>query len=63
MSGAVGENLDSYSSKYEKLILLGDFNVESTEDAIEEFLKVYNLKNLVKVLLVLKALANLFVLT
>ena len=63
MSGAVGENLDSYSSKYEKLILLGDFNVESTEDAIEEFLKVYNLKNLVKVLLVLKALANLFVST
>ena len=63
MSGAVGENLDSYSSKYEKLILLEDFNVESTEDAIEEFLKVYNLKNLVKVLLVLKALANLFVLT
>ena len=33
--GAVGKNLDSYSSKYEKFILLGDFNVEPTEDATE----------------------------
>ena len=46
--GAVGKNLDSYSSKYENFILLLDFNVEPTEDAMEEFLKVYNLKNLVK---------------
>ena len=45
---AVGKNLDSYSSKYENFILLGDFNVEPTEDAMEEFIKVYNLKNLVK---------------
>ena len=46
--GAVGKNLDSYSSKYENFILLGDFNVTPTEDAIEEFMKVYNSKNLVK---------------
>ena len=46
--GAVGKNLDSYSSKYENFILLGDFNVEPTEDAIEEFVKIYSLKNLVK---------------
>ena len=45
---AVGKNLDSYSSKYENFILLWNFNVEPTEDAMEEFLKVYNLKNLVK---------------
>ena len=45
---AVGRNLDSYSSKYENFILLGDFNVKLTEDAMEEFMKVYNLKNLVK---------------
>ena len=45
---AVGKNLDSYSSKYENFVLLWDFNVEPTEDATEEFLKVYNLKNLVK---------------
>ena len=41
-------NLDSYSSHYKNFILLGDFNVEPTEDAMEEFMKVYNLKNLVK---------------
>ena len=46
--GAVGKNLHSYSSKYENFILLGDFKVEPTEDAMEEFMKVYNLKNLVK---------------
>ena len=46
--GAVGKNLDLYSSKYENFILLGDFNVEPTEDAMEEFMKAYNLKNLVK---------------
>ena len=45
--GAVGKNLDSYSSKYENFILFGDFNVEPT-DAMEEFMKVYNLENLVK---------------
>ena len=28
---AVGKNLDSYSSKYENFILLGDFNIEPTE--------------------------------
>ena len=41
-------NLHSYSSHYKNFILLGDFNVEPTEDAMEEFMKVYNLKNLVK---------------
>ena len=46
--GAVGKNLDSYSSKYENFILFGDFNAEPTDNAIEEFMKVYNLKNLVK---------------
>ena len=46
--GAVGKNLDSYSSKYENFILFGDINVEPTDNAMEEFMKVYNLKNLVK---------------
>ena len=39
---AIGKNLNLYSSKYENA------NVEPTEDATEEFMKVYNLKNLVK---------------
>ena len=47
--GATGKNLDSYSSKYENFIFLEDFNVEPTKDAMEEFMKGYILKNLVKV--------------
>ena len=43
-----GKNLDSYSSRYENFILLGDFIVKPTEDHIEEFTKVCNFKNLVK---------------
>ena len=42
------KNLDSYSSRYENFILLGDFIVKPTEDPIEEFVKVCNFKNLVK---------------
>ena len=46
--GAVGKSLHSYSAKYKNFILLGDFNVEPTEDAMEEFMKAYSLKNLAK---------------
>ena len=45
---AIGRNLDSYSSKYDNYIILGDFNAERTENAMEEFTKIYNLKNLIK---------------
>ena len=45
---AIGRNLDLCSGKYENFILMGDFNAEPTENAMEEFMKVYNLKNLVK---------------
>ena len=45
---AIGRNLDSYSSKYDNYIILGDFNAEPTENAMEEFTKIYNLKNLIK---------------
>ena len=31
--GAVGKSLESYSSKNENFILLGDFNARPTEDA------------------------------
>ena len=33
---------------YKKLILLWDFNSEIEEESIAEFLKIYNLRNLVK---------------
>ena len=41
-------NLDLYSSRYGNYLLLGDFNSETSENAIIKFCKVYRLKNLVK---------------
>ena len=40
--------LDKLYEKYEHFILLGDFNAEMTEDAMEIFCDTHNLKNLVK---------------
>ena len=34
--------------KFEKLILLGEFNCESTELSMNDFCAMYNLKNLIK---------------
>ena len=44
----IGKNLDLCSGKYENFLLMGDFNAETSENAMEEFMKLYNLKNLVK---------------
>ena len=44
----LGKSLDAYSTGYENLILLGDFNMEEKEADISNFLEIYNLKNLVK---------------
>ena len=57
--GAVGKNLDSFSSRYENFILVGSFIVEFTKHAMEEVVKVYSLKGQ----LVLKPLINLLVST
>ena len=40
--------MDSLSSQYENIILLGDFNCELKEETLSTFCKVHNLKNLVK---------------
>ena len=40
--------IDSYSSKYDKLIIMGDFNVEPSHEIMENFLYSYSLYNLVK---------------
>ena len=45
---AVGKNLDLCSGRYENVIIMGDFNAEPTESAMEEFMNIYNLKNLIK---------------
>ena len=40
--------LDKASATYDNLIRLHDFNVESEEESIAEFLYLYNLKNIAK---------------
>ena len=44
----LGTSLDIYLSKYDNVLLLGDFNSESIEPAMVDFEKIYNLKNLIK---------------
>ena len=44
----LGRNLDTHLSKYENILLVGDFNSETKETSMNEFLDVYNLKNLIK---------------
>ena len=36
-----------YSSKYDNFILLGDFNLESTELAVRDFCEIFGCKNLI----------------
>ena len=42
----LGTSLDIYLSKYDNVLLLGDFNSESIEPAMVDFEKIYNLKKL-----------------
>ena len=44
----IGKGLDFYSSKYEGICLIGDFNCEPKENIISGFMDCYNLSNLVK---------------
>ena len=44
----ISTGLDQFSATYDKLILLGDFNVEPEEVNMSDFLNIYNLRNLVK---------------
>ena len=41
-------SLDLYSAKYEKIILIGDFNVSLEDSHMETFCESYGLKNLIK---------------
>ena len=43
---ALRNSLDLYSSKYEKILILGDFNVEIEEANMKSFCENYNLKSL-----------------
>ena len=44
----VGQILDLYISKYENLLLLGDFNSEMSEEGMKDFSETYDLTNLTK---------------
>ena len=44
----VGRELDKYLTKYENLLLLGDWNSAVTEERMKEFCETYNLVNLIK---------------
>ena len=44
----IGKNIDLCSGIYENFVIIGDFIAEPTENAMEEFMKLYNLKNLIK---------------
>ena len=48
--------LDFHSKQYENVILMGDLNTAETDEALFDFLEEHFLSNLVKFLLVLKAL-------
>ena len=45
---ALRNSLDIHSSKYEKVLMLGDFNVEIEEANMKLFCENYNLKSLIK---------------
>ena len=46
---SISRQYDYLSEKYENSILLGDLNSEVSEDSMQEFRDVYNLKRLLKV--------------
>ena len=45
---ALRNSLDLHSSKYEKMLILCDFNVEMEEANMKSFCDNYNLKSLIK---------------
>ena len=44
----IGHTLDKYLGSYDNILLIGDFNSETTECEMKGFCDIYNLKNLIK---------------
>ena len=44
----LGKAIDHYSEKYENFILVGDFNAVETDQEINDFMNLFDLKNLVR---------------
>ena len=40
----IGKDLDVLTSKYENIVLMGDFNAEPTDTALSDFCEIYNYK-------------------
>ena len=55
---SIGRALNVYGSKYDRILLAGDFNAEDHEVTISNFLELYNLQNLVKEKTCFKSLNN-----
>ena len=54
----IGHALEVYNSKYDKILLAGDFNAEVKETIFSNFLELYNLNNLVNNKTCYKSLQN-----
>ena len=44
----IGKDLDGLTSRYENIVLMGDFNAEPTDTTLSDFCEIYNLKNVIK---------------
>ena len=44
----ISNEIDSHSSKYDNFLLLGDFNSETTEEAMKSFCQICNFKKLIR---------------
>ena len=53
---SLSKSIDTFSSNYENIILIGDFNSEIPEVKMSEFCGLYNFKNLVKTIKTLRIL-------
>ena len=44
----LNKGLDVYMNKYDNILLLGDFNSETSENYLNDFCNIYNLRNIIK---------------
>ena len=44
----MGKDLDVLTSKYDNIILMGDFNAEPADTIVSNFCEIYNLKNIIR---------------
>ena len=59
----IGKDLVVLTSKYDNIILMGDFNAEPVDTVVSDFCEIYSLKNIIREKLVLKIQIMLVVLT